>query len=147
MQGRRHAEKLAALPESQLVAVADIDTVRARSLAAALGVDSVQDYCDLIGEVSAVVIATPASTHFDITGTLLECGIHVLLEKPFATSMEEARKLVDLAKSKGLVLQVGHLERFNPVVAALTDQVTQPQFVESIRIAPSNPAVWMSASC
>ena len=139
VQGQRHAEKLVALPASQLVSVIDIDTKRARFVASGLGVDTAQDYRDLIGEVSAVVVATPASTHFDITGTLLESGIHVLLEKPLATTMEEARKLVDLAESKGLVLQVGHLERFNPVVAVIADQVTQPQFIESNRIARYQP--------
>lgn len=139
IQGQRHAEKLAALPTSQLASVIDLDADRARGVAAELGVSAARDYRDLIGEVSAVVVATPASTHFDITGTLLESGIHVLLEKPLATTMEEARKLVDLANSKGLVLQVGHLERFNPAVAALADRVTEPQFIESTRIARYQP--------
>ena len=139
VQGQRHAEKLAALPASQLVSVVDVDAEQAQSLASELGVGSAQDYRTLIGEVSAVIVATPAPTHFEVTATLLENGIHVLLEKPFVTTVEEARKLVELAKSKGLVLQVGHLERFNPVVAALADQVIQPQFIESNRIAPYQP--------
>jgi predicted dehydrogenase len=139
VQGRRHAEKLAAPSASQLVYVVDIDSSRAHSVACGLGVDAAQDYRSLIGKVTAVVVATPASTHFEITSTLLESGIHVLLEKPLATTMEDARKLVDLAQSNGLVLQIGHLERFNPVVVALADQVMQPQFIESNRIARYQP--------
>lgn len=139
VQGKRHAEKLAVLPASQLVSVVDTDAETASAVASELGVEAVQDYRDLIGVVSAVVVATPASTHIDVTTTLLENGIHVLSEKPLATTTEHARKLVDLATSKDLVLQVGLLERFNPVVAALADRVTQPQFVESNRIARYQP--------
>ncbi len=139
VQGQRHAEKLAALPASQLVSIVDIDTKRARSVASELGVTATQDYRDLIDKVGAVVVATPATTHFDIASTLLECGIHVLLEKPLATTMEEARKLIELTKSKGLVLQVGHVERFNPAVIALADNVKEPQFIESNRIARYQP--------
>lgn len=139
VQGQRHAEKLAALPESQLVGILDTDADRASSLAAVLGVDAVQDPSDLVGEVTAVVVATPTSTHFEVAGTLLENGIHVLVEKPLAATMEEARTLVDIAEANGLMLQVGHLERFNPVVVALAEHVEQPQFVESHRIAPFKP--------
>lgn len=138
-QGKRHAEKLAALPASQLVAVADIDTERGRSVASGLGVEHAQDFHDLMGEVTAVAVATPTSTHFDIVRTLLDGGIHVLLEKPIATTMEEARKLVDLAEARAVVLQIGHLERFNPAVLALTQYVKRPQFIESNRIAPYKP--------
>lgn len=139
VQGRRHAEKLAALPESQLVGILDTDADRASSIAAMLGVDAVQDPSDLVGEVTAAVVATPTSTHFEVAGTLLENGIHVLVEKPLAATMEEARTLVDIAEANGLMLQVGHLERFNPVVVALAEHVEQPQFVESHRIAPFKP--------
>jgi predicted dehydrogenase len=139
VQGKRHAEKLAVLPASQLISVVDTDADTASAVASELGVEAVQDYRDLIGEVAAVVVATPASTHIDVTTTLLENGIHVLSEKPLATTTEHARKLVDLATSNGLILQVGLLERFNPVVAALADRVTQPQFVESNRIARYQP--------
>ena len=139
VQGQRHAEKLAALPGSQLVGVVDVDSDRASAVALELGVDSIRDYRDLIGEVAAVAVATPTSTHFDITSTLLENGINVLLEKPIATTMDEARGLVELAKEKSLVLQVGHLERFNPTVVALAEYLDEPQFIESNRIAPYKP--------
>ena len=139
IQGQRHTEKFDALPASQLVAVVDIDSERVAAVASELGVAAVQDYHDLIGEVAAVVVATPTLTHFDIVRTFLENRIHVLVEKPIATTMEEAHELVELADAKGLVLQVGHQERYNPVVVALAEHLAQPQFIESNRIAPYKP--------
>lgn len=137
--GRWHAEKFAALDESELFAVVDAEGNRARSIAKELGVQSLTDYRDLIGNVDAVAIATPTSTHFDIAGTMLDSGIHVLLEKPIAATIEESRRLVELAEDRGLVLQVGHLERFNPAVVAMSEHVDAPQFIESNRIAPYKP--------
>lgn len=135
-QGFRHAQKLAALEGSRLAAVVDIDAERAHGVAAELGVAAATDWRDLIGEVSAVAIATPTSSHFEIAAPLLEAGIHVLIEKPMTTEMEGARRLIEIADANGLVLQVGHLERYNPVVLALAEGVHRPQFIESIRVAP-----------
>lgn len=135
-QGRRHAEKMQAIGEANLVAVVDTDADCLRQVASELGVDASLDYRDLIGRVAAAVIATPTSTHFEIARDLLRAGIHVLMEKPLAADIEEATTLVDIADSGNLVLQVGHLERFNPVVVAMAEQVTEPQFIESNRIAP-----------
>ncbi|MDH3337695.1 MAG: Gfo/Idh/MocA family oxidoreductase [Gammaproteobacteria bacterium] len=139
VQGQRHAEKLAALPASQLVAVVDTDVERANTVAANLGTEAVTDYRDLIGHIDAVALSTPTSTHFEIASTLLENGIHLLLEKPITTTLDEAQDLLRLAEYSGIVLQVGHLERFNPAVVALTRHVRQPQFIESTRIAPYKP--------
>ncbi len=139
VQGHRHAAKLATLERARLVGVGDIDAGRCRAVADELGTECVTDYRDLFGEVDAVAIATPTSTHFDITREFLERGIHVLLEKPIAATMEEARGLVELAENKGLVFQIGHLERFNPAVLAMTEYVDRPQFIESNRIAPYRP--------
>lgn len=139
VQGQRHAEKLAALPSSQLVAVVDSDTGRADSVAASLGTEAVTDYRDLLGRIDAVALSTPTSTHFEIASMLLQNGVHLLLEKPITTTLDEARELVRLAADNGLVLQVGHLERFNPAIIALTSHVGQPQFIESTRIAPYKP--------
>lgn len=138
-QGRRHAQKLHAIEEAKLVAVVDTDADCLESVAGELGVEGTQDYRDLFGRVSAAVVATPTSTHFDIASGLLRAGIHVLIEKPLATCVDEARKLVETAGRRNLVLQVGHLERFNPVVVAMAGHVTEPQFIESIRIAPFKP--------
>lgn len=138
--GRWHAQKFAALTESDLVAVVDADPDRAETIADEFdGVLAVTDYRELIGKVDAVALATPTSTHFEIAKLLLEYGVHLLIEKPIAATIEEARMLVEIAESRDLVLQVGHLERFNPAVSAIADQVVNPQFVESSRIAPYKP--------
>jgi predicted dehydrogenase len=139
VQGQRHAAKLATLERAQLVGVADIDVERCNAVANEFGTECVPDYHDLLGAVDAVAIATPTPTHFDITREFLENGVHVLLEKPIAATMEEARGLVELAERKGLVFQIGHLERFNPAVLAMADFIDRPQFIESNRIAPYRP--------
>ena len=139
VQGDRHAQKLAALPNSELVAVVDADADRTAAVAEKLETEAVADYRDLIGRVDAVALSTPTSTHFEIARELLQNGVHLLVEKPITTTVDEARELVRLADEKSLILQVGHLERFNPVVTALAEHVTDPQFIESNRIAPYKP--------
>ena len=138
-QGRWHADKFAALDNSKLVAVVDADENRASEVAADLDATAVTDFRDLVGEVDAVSIATPTPSHFDIVGTFLDAGVHVLVEKPLTSTVDEARKLVELADAKGAILQVGHLERFNPAVMAVAPTVTAPRFIESLRIAPYKP--------
>ena len=138
-QGRWHADKFKALDSSRLVAVVDADDARRSEVAADLGVSDVADFRDLIGEIDAVSIATPTPSHFDIVGTLLENDIHVLVEKPLTSTVEQAATLVELAEKKNLILQVGHLERFNPAVMAVAPSVSSPRFIESLRIAPYKP--------
>ncbi len=137
--GRWHADKYAALPESDLVAVVDADAGRAGSVASELGCEALTDYRELIGRVDAVSVVTPTSFHFDVAKDLLESGVHVLVEKPITSTVEQAEALVDLAADKDLVLQVGHLERCNPAVVALTEHISEPRFIESNRIAPYKP--------
>jgi len=139
VQGERHAQKFAALPEAELVAVVDADRDRAASVAQSLGTQAVADFRELIGKIDAAALSTPTSTHFEIASELLRNGVHLLLEKPITTTVGEARELVRLADENSLVLQVGHLERFNPVVTALAEHVVDPQFIESHRIAPYKP--------
>ena len=138
-QGRWHAEKLVALENSNLVAVADIDRDKCRAVASDLDVEAVGDFHDLIGEVDAVSIATPTLTHFEIASTFLQYGIHVLVEKPVTATVDEVRDLVELADGKNVILQVGHLERFNPALMALAPHIREPQFIESHLIAPYKP--------
>ncbi len=138
-QGRWHADKFAALEQSELVAVVDADADRCREVAGALGVEAFGSTRDLIGKVDAVSVATPTRTHFEIVGTLLDNGIHVLVEKPVTATVEEATRLVELADARGLVFQVGHLERFNPAILGMADRVELPRFIESNRIAPYKP--------
>ena len=126
VQGERHAQKFAALSASELVAIVDSNVERATVVAKDLGAQPFTDYRDLIGMVDAVALATPTSTHFEIASTLLENGIHLLIEKPIATTVEEG---------EGLVRQ----ERFNPAVLAIADYIRDPLFIESNRIAPYRP--------
>src|SRR5512136_2522961 len=134
--GRFHAQKYAVLPDSQLVAVVDANAEARERVAAEVGTRAVADYRDILGEVDAISIATPTPLHYPIAKECLERGVHVLVEKPITTTLEEARSLVETAARKGRVLQVGHLERFNAAILALEGTLTTPRFVESHRLAP-----------
>jgi predicted dehydrogenase len=134
--GRFHAQKYAALTDSELVAVVDANAEQREKVAAETGCRAVADYRDLLGEVDAVSIATPTPLHYPIARDCLEHGIHVLVEKPITVTLEEARSLVDVASQRGRVLQVGHLERFNAAILALAGTLGTPRFVESHRLAP-----------
>lgn len=134
--GKFHAEKYAALPDSDLVAIVDSDRETADTLAAKYNTEALTDYRDLFGRVDAVSIATPTSTHYTIARDCLGNGIHVLVEKPVTVTVAEADELIELAAANNLKLQVGHLERFNAAVLALGDALQQPKFIESHRLAP-----------
>jgi predicted dehydrogenase len=134
--GRFHAQKYAALPESELVPVVDANPDSRDKVAAETGCRAVADFRHILGEVEAVSIATPTPLHYPIARECLERGIHVLVEKPITTTLEEARSLVDTAARAGRILQVGHLERFNAAILALQGTLGTPRFVESHRLAP-----------
>lgn len=134
--GRFHAQKYAQLPGSKLVAVVDADAAAAQRVAAELGVRSATDYRAILDDVDAVSIVTPTPLHHCVGCAVLERGVHVLMEKPIATTVAEARDLIDTARRRGCVLQVGHLERFNPAIVAAVSRLQVPRFVESHRLAP-----------
>jgi len=137
--GRFHARKYAAIDTAELVAVVDIDEQAARRLAEDCGCRALTDYRDIIGEVEAVSIAVPTVRHYDIARDFLDAGIHVLLEKPIASTLEEARALTRLARERGVVFQIGHLERFNAAFLDLGGFELKPLFIESHRVAPFKP--------
>lgn len=137
--GRFHAQKYAALADAELVAVVDRDPERARAVAAEVGARALTDPETLVGEVDAVSIVVPTRQHHAIASRFLATGTHVLIEKPITVTVAEADDLVALAQRHGVQLQVGHLERFNPAVLDVADQVAEPMFIESHRIAPFNP--------
>lgn len=137
--GRFHAEKFAALPEAELVAVVDIQSERARETAARLGTRALADYRELDGQVDAVSIVVPTSLHHEVARHFLARGVHVLVEKPITVTLAEADELIALARDRDLVLQVGHSERFNAALMALDPILLQPLFIESLRIAPFRP--------
>lgn len=134
--GRFHAQKYAQIAGSKLVAVVDANAEACGKVAAELGTKAVPDYRQLFGAVDAVSLAVPTPLHHAIGCELLKNGIDVLIEKPIATTVAEARELVDLARTHKRILQVGHLERFNPAVLAAAERLQTPRFVESHRLAP-----------
>ena len=134
--GRFHAEKYAANPAAELVAVADVDPARARAVAAALGVVAVTDYRALAGRIDCASVAVPTQLHHAVACDLLDAGVDVLVEKPLTTTVDEGKALLELAVRRGRVLQVGHLERFNPAIRALDGIVREPRFIECHRLAP-----------
>ena len=134
--GKFHARKFADIPGSQLVAVVDVDDQARERVARDLGVDAVGDYRKLIGAVDAVSVVVPTPAHFEVAEAFLDSGTHVLVEKPITETVDQATRLIDIARQRNAVLQVGHLERFNPAVRALEPLLHRPRFVESVRIAP-----------
>jgi predicted dehydrogenase len=134
--GRLHAEKYAALPDAELVAVVDRDRERARAVATALGVPVLPDHRALVGAVDCASVAVPTRDHAAVTADLLRGGIDVLVEKPLAATAAEGRALLAIAETSGRILQVGHLERFNPALRAAAAVITRPRFLECHRLAP-----------
>ena len=134
--GSLHARKYAALDGVKLAFVADIDPDRAAKLAAATGAHPIPDYRQLAGKIDLVTIASPSVTHHQVASAMLSAGIDVLLEKPMAASLAEARQLADLASRHARVFQIGHLERFNPAIVRLRPILSGPRFVECDRLAP-----------
>ncbi len=133
--GRFHADKYAALPDVDLVGVADVNPERAREVAKALNTKAFTDYRELLPLVEAVSVAVPTTGHFSVVRDCLEQGRQVLVEKPLATTVAEADGLVSLARDRGCLLVVGHLERFNSAMEELKSRVTQPKFIESHRLS------------
>ena len=132
--GRFHAQKYANLPEVELVGVVDIDPKRAEAVASETNTSPLSDYRDLYTQVKAASVVVPTPLHHSIAKDLLDHEINVLLEKPMTTTLEEARELNRIAGEKDLVLQVGHLERFNPAYLAVAQTVKNPLFIESHRL-------------
>ena len=137
--GKFHAQKYAQLESSELVAVCDANLEIAQGIADEHDVPAFTDYNELIGKVDAVSIVVPTQKHYEVAKIFLENGVHVLLEKPITSTVAEAEELVKIADDNKCVFQIGHLERFNPAVLAMEDQLEQPLFIESNRIAPFNP--------
>ncbi|MEE9299648.1 MAG: Gfo/Idh/MocA family oxidoreductase [Alphaproteobacteria bacterium] len=137
--GRFHAQKVKALEGVELVAVADIDRARAREVGDELGVEALTEGSELVGRVDAVSIAVPTVAHYDVAKPFLEEGVHLLIEKPITDAAESAAELGKLAAAKGVVLQVGHLERFSSATLALESRISRPLYIDSQRVAPYKP--------
>lgn len=131
--GRIHARLLAGLPGVELVGVADPLETSRREVAAAQQTRAFADHRELIGRIDAAVIATPTRHHHQVARELLAGGVHLLVEKPLASTAAEAAELADLARRRGLVLQVGHVERFNPAFLAAAPHLREPKYIEAVR--------------
>jgi predicted dehydrogenase len=134
--GRYHAEKLAACADAELLAVIDADAARAKEVAAVVSCAHGTEHRSWLAKVDAVCVAVPTAQHYAVVRECLSAGLHVLVEKPIATTLAEADALLALAREKGRVLQVGHLQRFNPAFQALAAQPGRPLFVDIERLAP-----------
>jgi predicted dehydrogenase len=134
--GRFHAEKYAASEKAKLMGIVDIDRSRADEIGTRVGAPPLTDYRELFGRVQCVSIAVPTRDHYRVARDFIDAGVDVLVEKPLTADINEARELVAAAESKGVILQVGHLERFNPAIRRLESVIKDPKFVECHRLAP-----------
>lgn len=133
--GKFHAEKYARMKGVRLIGVVDSDARCAKEVAKMHHTQAYTDYHQILDQVDAVSIAVPTPYHFEISKDFLLNNVDVLIEKPITVSLKEADELVQIADQKKLVIQVGHLERFNPAVVALEDKITIPRFIESHRLS------------
>ena len=131
--GRYHAQKFAQCKGAKLVGIVDSDVSRAASFP---GIEFFTDYKKILEIADAAVIAVPTDRHFKVAKACIDAGLHVLIEKPIATTVKEADQLIRLAKKRRVVLQVGHVERFNRGYQALTRRLERPMFIETERLAP-----------
>jgi predicted dehydrogenase len=134
--GAIHARKYAAIPHLKLTYVVDTDAMRAADVGRELGAKALTNYHELAGQIDLASVAAPGIHHHAIASELLRSGVDVLVEKPMAATLAEARDLKAIAEHGGRILQVGHLERFNPAIVRLRSILKAPRFVECHRLAP-----------
>ncbi|MDD5521440.1 MAG: Gfo/Idh/MocA family oxidoreductase [Kiritimatiellae bacterium] len=137
--GQHHARIYSSLENAELIGVYDVDKDRAIQIAQAHGTKPFESFDELAARVEAASVAVPTDHHFDVASKLMDRNIHLLVEKPIAVTTSEAEKMVALARQKEIILQVGHIERFNPVMKFLEHNLSAPRFIEAIRLAPYPP--------
>src|SRR5262252_4720918 len=134
--GSNHARLYAEIPSAEFTAVYDVDPFRNRIIASKFRATPTSSLDEFISMVDAASVATPTNTHYEIARSLLSKGKHALVEKPITDNTGHASELAELAARNGLILQVGHVERFNPVLGALEKHLTHPRFIEAHRLRP-----------
>jgi predicted dehydrogenase len=134
--GRNHARVLSSMPNVALTTVFDSDPDRASALAAEFGGQATDSFDHFLGQIQAATVAAPTVAHRDLGLRLMDSGKHVFMEKPIADTVSAARELIQKAAENQLVLAVGHVERFNPVITELEKRLTQPRFIEAHRLSP-----------
>ena len=137
--GKLHASLYKEVPDAELMGIFDTDGKKCKTVAEELNVKAFANLVQMFEAVEAVNIVTPTSTHYDIASQALSLDKHVFIEKPITKSEEEAEDLIQLAQSKNSIIQVGHIERFNAAMLALTDVPLEPIFIEAHRLASFNP--------
>lgn len=139
--GQHHARIYAEMSEIELVGVVDVDYKKAKKIARRCKTQAFDNYESVSGQIEAVNIAVPTPLHFQLGSYFLDKGIHCLIEKPITPSLSEAQQLLDIARRKNLILQVGHIERFNPAVIEAQKYIEEPKFIEANRLGPYSPRV------
>lgn len=134
--GKEHARIYSSLENAELIGVHDIDKAIAQKVAQHHNVKCFASLSELLENIDALSIVTPTTSHFEVGKASLEAGKHVLIEKPFTSDTEQATSLIEMAETRNLTLQVGHVERFNPVLEALEKRLTSPRFIEAHRLSP-----------
>lgn len=137
--GQHHARIYAALEECELVGIVEASDERAAEICEKYGCKRYETAAALAEDCDAVSVVVPTDKHCEVAVPLLEGGCHLLIEKPLCTSLEEAEKILNAAKASGCIVQVGHIEHYNPVMGFLENAVTAPQFITADRLAPFNP--------
>ena len=137
--GQHHARIFGEMPNCQLVGIYDQNEARAKEIAERNNVKAYPSYESLLNDIEAIDIAVTTIHHYRLAKIALEKGKHLFIEKPITSNLEEAEELVTLAKEKNLKIQVGHIERFNPIVLKIADEINDPMFIESHRLAPFTP--------
>ena len=132
--GKHHARILSAMPEVELVGVVDSRVEQAAEVAKVCGTAAFSDLRELFGKVDAVTIAVPTRFHREVAGIFLNRGIPCMVEKPLATTLSEAEQLVELSEARESLLQVGHVERFNPALSALEGMHLRPKYIAADRL-------------
>lgn len=134
--GSIHAKIYREIETCSLIAVCDIDKGRLKQISTDSGAEGYIDYKDLFKKIDAASVAVPTKLHYKITKDLLNHNIHVLVEKPFTTNLKEADTLIEIARKRNLILQVGHIERFNSAFSATQKLIRDPKFIECHRLSP-----------
>ena len=134
--GKNHARVLKELPAAELVAVVDTDPKKAEEIAERFHCEALTDYKQLKGRVDAVSVVVPTRHHFEVASWAFENGLHALVEKPMAYTVDECHKLNELAKKHKRILQVGHIERFNPALSSIRNAINTVAFIEADRLSP-----------
>jgi len=139
--GSHHARIVASLPDAQLIGVCDPNYWRAQMVAWRAGTTAYRDYREALGKADAAIVAVPTALHYEVGRAALQAGLHCLIEKPITETIDQSKELLSIASAKDLVLQVGHVERFNPAVMEAIRHIRNPRFITCERLGPYDPRV------